>query len=87
MASTINHNDSTGRKVHEGDCVRYGTYKGQALIGRVVIVEGPIPGSWATREGLGTLYIRRSQLDPAPDSMIVCTARDCFITCSCHRGR
>jgi hypothetical protein len=49
----LRYDDSTGKRVRVGDYVSYGdqTYK-------VLIVEDPIPGSYTTREGRGTLYLQ-----------------------------
>ena len=48
----LDHRDKNGRIPQVGDRVRYGDTEGEVLI-----VEGPLPGSRSTAEGLGTLYV------------------------------
>lgn len=74
---TLDHRDVDGQVVKEGDLVRYGSTCNRGdLIGRVLVVEGPIPGSRATAEGVGTLYISRSKEDPRWDNFTAVEARN-----------
>ena len=52
MARGLDHRDMNGRIPQVGEVVRYGDREG-----RVLIVEGPIPGSESTAAGLGTLLV------------------------------
>ena len=55
-AAVLSHADANGRTVREGDIVAWGD-----RTCKVVMVHGPIPGSRATAQGRGTIYIRNAE--------------------------